>query len=51
MRRRVGIAVGRAAEQLNERLGTREGEKDIYKIAKFQEKTKTGFGSIGCHQG
>ena len=37
-RRRVGIAIGRAAEQLNERLGTMEGEKDIYKIVNLGKR-------------
>ena len=32
------IAIGRAAEQLNERLGTMEGEKDIYKIVNLGKR-------------
>ncbi|XP_066969280.1 uncharacterized protein [Macrobrachium rosenbergii] len=47
--RRVGMAIGRAAEQLNERLGTREGEKDIYKISNLRKRQRQDLG-IGCHQ-
>ncbi|XP_068224147.1 uncharacterized protein [Palaemon carinicauda] len=36
-RRKVGIAIGGALEQLNERLGTKEGEKDFYKISNLRK--------------
>ncbi|XP_064083072.1 uncharacterized protein LOC135199085 [Macrobrachium nipponense] len=39
-RRRAGMVMGRAAEQLNERLGTREGEKDIYKISNLRKRQR-----------
>ena len=46
-RRKVGIAIGRAVEQLNERLGTREGEKDIYKISNLRKRQRQDLGQLG----
>ena len=34
----VGEARGRAYEDLYQRLGTQEGERDIYKISKIRER-------------
>ena len=34
LKRAVAIAKGKKYDQVYEKLGTREGEKDIYKIAK-----------------
>ncbi|XP_066977890.1 uncharacterized protein [Macrobrachium rosenbergii] len=41
------MAIGRAAEQLNERLGTREGEKDIYKISNLRKEQRQDLGKLG----
>ena len=38
--RRTSITIGRAAQQLNERLGTKEGEKDIYKVANLRKRQR-----------
>ncbi|XP_066958937.1 uncharacterized protein [Macrobrachium rosenbergii] len=46
-RRRVGMAIGRAAEQMNERLGTREGENDIYKISNLRKRQREDLGKLG----
>ncbi|XP_066968141.1 uncharacterized protein [Macrobrachium rosenbergii] len=39
------MGIGRAAEQLNERLGTREGEKDIYKISNLRKRQRQDLGT------
>ena len=46
-RRTIGVAIGRAAEELNERLGTREGEKDIYKITNMRKRQRQDLGQLG----
>ncbi|XP_068213383.1 trichohyalin-like [Palaemon carinicauda] len=45
-RRKVGIGIGKAIEQLNERLRTKEGEKDIYKISKLKKKQKQDLSQL-----
>ena len=44
--KRIGIATGRSAEQMNERLRTREGEKDIYKIANLRKRQRQVSGQL-----
>ena len=39
-KRAVGEARGRAYEGLYQRLGTKEGERDIYKMAKIRERKR-----------
>jgi hypothetical protein len=44
----VSEARGRAYEDLYHKLGTKEGEKDIYKIAKIRERKTRDFSHIKC---
>ncbi|XP_068245253.1 uncharacterized protein [Palaemon carinicauda] len=37
---KTGIAIGRAVQQLNGRLGTKEREKDIYKISNLRKRQR-----------
>ena len=45
-RRRIGIAIRQVAEELNERLETRDGEKDIYKIANLRKRQRQDVGQL-----
>ena len=45
-RRRIGIAIRQVAEELNERLETRDGEKDIYRIANFRKRQRQDVGQV-----
>ena len=42
--KRIGIATGRSAEQMN--IRTREGEKDIYKIANLRKRQRQVSGQL-----
>ena len=39
---------GRAYEDLYQRLGTKEGERDIYKMAKIRERKTRDIGQAKC---
>ncbi|XP_064097343.1 uncharacterized protein LOC135208761 [Macrobrachium nipponense] len=41
------MATGSAAEQLKERLGTRDREKDIYKISNLRKRQRQDVGKVG----
>ena len=47
-KRAVGEARGRAYEDLYQRLGTEEGERDIYKMAKIRERKTRDIGQVKC---
>ena len=47
-KRAVGEARGRAYEDLYQRLGTKEGERDIYKMAKIRERKTRDIGQLKC---
>uniref|UniRef100_A0A453HMW2 Reverse transcriptase domain-containing protein n=1 Tax=Aegilops tauschii subsp. strangulata TaxID=200361 RepID=A0A453HMW2_AEGTS len=47
-KRAVGEARGRAYEDLYQRLGTKEGERDIYKMAKIRERKTRNIGQVKC---
>ena len=47
-KRAVGEARGRAYEDLYQRLGTKEGERDIYKMAKIRERKTRDIGQVKC---
>ncbi|SPT17945.1 unnamed protein product [Triticum aestivum] len=47
-KRAIGEARGRAYEDLYQRLGTKEGERDIYKMAKIRERKTGDIGQVKC---
>ncbi|KAM3386548.1 hypothetical protein ACQJBY_009864 [Aegilops geniculata] len=47
-KRAVGEARGRAYEDIYQRLGTKEGERDIYKMAKIRERKTRDIGQVKC---
>jgi hypothetical protein len=47
-KRVVSEARGRAYEDLYQRLDTREGEKDIYKMAKIRERKARDVDQVKC---
>ena len=47
-KRAVAIAKGKKYDRVYEKLGTREGEKDIYKIAKPRAQTQRDVGDVRC---
>uniref|UniRef100_R7WB00 beta-aspartyl-peptidase n=1 Tax=Aegilops tauschii TaxID=37682 RepID=R7WB00_AEGTA len=47
-KRAVGEARGRAYEDLYQQLGTKEGERDIYKMAKIRERKTRDIGQVKC---
>ena len=47
-KRAVGEVRGLAYEDLYQRLGTKEGERDIYKMAKIRERKMRDIGKIKC---
>ena len=44
----VDEARGRAYEDLYQRLGMKEGERDIYKMAKIRERKTSDIGQVKC---
>ena len=48
VKRAVGEARGRAYEDLYQRLGTKEGERDIYKMAKIRERKTRDIDQVKC---
>ena len=41
-------AKGRAYDDLYRRLSTKEGEKDVYKIARIRERKKRDLNQVKC---
>ena len=42
------MAKGRAYEDLYQRLSTKEGEKDIYRMARVHERKTRDFNQVKC---
>ena len=47
-KRAVAIAKGKQYDELYDRLGTREGEKGVYKIAKSRARSQRDVGDVRC---
>jgi hypothetical protein len=47
-KRAVSVAKGQAFDNLYQRLGTKEGEKDIYRIARARERKTRDINQIKC---
>ena len=47
-KRAVSVAKGQAFDDLYQRLGTKEGEKDIYRIARIRERKTRDINQIKC---
>ena len=47
-KRAVSVAKGQAYDDLYQRLGTKEGENDIYRLARIREKKTRGINQIKC---
>ena len=47
-KRAVSEARGRAYEDLYQRLSTKEGEKDVYRIARLRERRTRDFNQVRC---
>ena len=47
-KRVVSVAKGRAYEDLYQRLSTKEGEKDIYRMARVCERKTRDFNQVKC---
>src|SRR4051812_13006917 len=47
-KRAIGEARGRAYEDLCQWLGTKEGERDIYKMAKIRDRKMRDIGQAKC---
>ena len=47
-KRAVSVANGRAYEDLYQRLSTKEGEKDIYRMARVRERKTRDFNQVKC---
>uniref|UniRef100_A0A0A9DFK6 Uncharacterized protein n=1 Tax=Arundo donax TaxID=35708 RepID=A0A0A9DFK6_ARUDO len=47
-KRAVSVARGQANEELYQRIGTKEGEKDIYRIAKVRERKTKDVNEVKC---
>ena len=47
-KRAVSEARGRAYEDLYQRLSTKEGEKDVYRIARLRERRTRDFNQVKC---
>ena len=47
-KRAVSVAKGRAYEDLYQRLSTKEGEKDIYRMARVRERKTRDFNQVKC---
>ena len=55
-KRAVSVAKSKAYDDLYQRLGTKEGEKDIYRMARIRERKTRDINQIKCikdgtHQG
>ena len=47
-KRAVSVAKGRAFEDLYQHLSTKEGEKDIYRMARVRERKIRDFNQVKC---
>ena len=47
-KRAVSVAKGKAYDDLYQRLGTKEGEKDIYRMARIRERKTRDINQIKC---
>ena len=47
-KRAISVARGRAYEDLYQRLSTKEGEKDIYRMARVRERKARDFNQVKC---
>ena len=47
-KRAVSVAKGKAYDDLYQRLGTKEGEKDIYRMARICERKTRDINQIKC---
>ena len=47
-KRAVSVAKGQAYDDLYQRLGTKEGEKDIYRLARIRERKARDINQIKC---
>ncbi|GJN16554.1 hypothetical protein PR202_gb03573 [Eleusine coracana subsp. coracana] len=47
-KRAVSVAKGQAYDNLYQRLGTKEGEKDIYRMARIRERKTRDINQIKC---
>ena len=47
-KRAVSVAKGRAYEDLYQHLSTKEGEKDIYRMARVHERKTKDFNQVKC---
>jgi hypothetical protein len=47
-KRAVSVAKGQAYDGLYQRLGTKEGEKDIYRMARIRERKTRDINQIKC---
>jgi len=47
-KRAVSEAKGRAYEDLYQRLSTKEGEKDIYRMARARDRKTRDFNQVKC---
>ena len=47
-KRAVSVAKGKAYDDLYLRLGTKEGEKDIYRMARIRERKTKDINQIKC---
>ncbi|GJM86663.1 hypothetical protein PR202_ga02543 [Eleusine coracana subsp. coracana] len=44
----MSVAKGQAYDNLYQRLGTKEGEKDIYRMARIRERKTRDINQIKC---
>ena len=44
----MGVAKGKAYDDLYQRLGTKEGEKNIYRMARIRERKTRDINQIKC---
>ena len=47
-KRAVSVAKGKAYDDLYQQLGTKEGEKDIYRMTRIREWKTRGINQIKC---
>ena len=47
-KRAVSVVNGRAYEDLYQHLGTKEGEKDIYRMVRVRERKTRNFNQVKC---
>ena len=47
-KRAVSVAKGKAYDDLYQRLGTKEGKKDIYRMARIHERKTRDINQIKC---